>query len=285
MDEQPDEQATEATAHPADWYPDPLGRAELRYFDGTAWTEHISTGGTQQVDPFGTDASMTEGISDFLLTGANAAKFTFNRPQWTGTGHLFTEPILVVQQQGGIIETASNYDIQSHDGTRLGSVRQVGQSQAKQAMRALTSFDKYMTHRFEVLDADGNVMLQLTRPAKMLKSKIVVADGAGNEIGTVVQENAFRKIRFDLEVGGQSIGSIKGTSWSDWNFVISDATGEEVGRVVKSFQGIAKALLQGSDAYVIAMHRPLEDPLRQLVIGSGVCIDTALHPNERRGIL
>jgi uncharacterized protein YxjI len=276
---------TAAQGHAAGWYPDPLGRAEHRYYDGTQWTEHISTGGDQQVDPFGTDASMTEGISDFILTGGNAAKFTFNRPQWTGTGHLFTEPVLVVQQQGSFIETSSNYDIESHDGTHLGSVRQVGQSQAKQVMRALTSLDKHMTHRFEVLDAAGNVMLQLTRPAKMVKSKIVVADGAGNEIGKVVQENAFRKIRFDLEFGGQSIGSIKGTSWSDWDFVISDGAGEEIGRVVKSFQGITKALLQGSDAYVIAMHKPLEDPLRQLVIASGVCIDTALHPNERRGII
>ena len=276
---------TQETQHPAGWYPDPLERAELRYFDGTQWTEHISTGGDQQVDPFGTDASMTEGLVDFALTGANAAKFTFNRPQWTGTGHLFTEPVLVVQQQGGWIETSSNYEIESHDGTRLGSVRQVGQSQAQQVMRALTKYDKHMSHRFEVLDAEGNVMLQLHRPAKMMKSKILVSDGAGNEIGKVVQENAFRKIRFDLQVGDHSIGQIKGTSWSDWDFVIYDASGEEVGKVVKTFQGLSKALLQGSDAYVVAMHKPLEDPLRQLVIGSGVCIDTALHPNESRGPL
>jgi len=272
-------------SHPADWYADPLGRAELRYFDGTAWTEHVSTGGEQQVDPFGTEASMTSGLGDYLLTGANATKFTFTRPQWAGTGHLFTEPILIVQQQGSYIETAAHYEIAGHDGTRLGSVRQVGQSQAKQLVRAFTNLDKHMTHRFEVLDAEGAVMLQLTRPAKVMKSRIVVADGAGTEIGRVVQENAFRKIRFDLEAGGRSVGTIQGTSWSDWDFIIIDADGAEIGRVVKSFEGIAKALLRNADSYVVAMHRPLEDPLRQLVIAAGVCIDTALHIDERRGIL
>ena len=37
-------------AVPADWYKDPSGRFELRYWNGTAWTEHVSTGGTQSTD-------------------------------------------------------------------------------------------------------------------------------------------------------------------------------------------------------------------------------------------
>lgn len=36
---------------PANWYKDPSGRFELRYWNGTAWTEHVSTGGSQSVDP------------------------------------------------------------------------------------------------------------------------------------------------------------------------------------------------------------------------------------------
>jgi len=36
----------------ANWYPDPNGRAELRYWDGQAWTDHISNGGVQGTDPF-----------------------------------------------------------------------------------------------------------------------------------------------------------------------------------------------------------------------------------------
>ncbi|MDZ7679910.1 MAG: phospholipid scramblase-related protein [Acidimicrobiales bacterium] len=274
------DQSTSSGEHEAGWYADPMGRGELRYFDGSSWTEHISTKGEQQVDPFGTDEKMTEGLGDYLLSGANASKFTMNRPQWTGTGHLFTEPVLVVKQQGRIgPEIAANYEIESHDGTRLGSVRQVGQSQAKQLVRAFTKWDKHMSHTFEVLDAEGNVVLSLHRPAKLVKSKITISDGSGNEIGKVVQENAFRKIRFDLQVNDTSIGQIRGTNWRDWNFVIYDPADEEIGRVTKSFEGIAQALM-GGDSFVVAMHKPLEDPLRQLVVAAGVCIDTALHMDE-----
>jgi Protein of unknown function (DUF2510) len=43
-------QASAATA-PAGWYADPSGRYELRYWDGTQWTEHVSRAGQQYTDP------------------------------------------------------------------------------------------------------------------------------------------------------------------------------------------------------------------------------------------
>jgi hypothetical protein len=40
-----------AAAAPAGWYADPSSRFELRYWDGTTWTEHVSRGGQQFTDP------------------------------------------------------------------------------------------------------------------------------------------------------------------------------------------------------------------------------------------
>lgn len=39
------------SAVPAGWYADPSGRFELRYWDGAAWTEHVSRAGQQFTDP------------------------------------------------------------------------------------------------------------------------------------------------------------------------------------------------------------------------------------------
>jgi uncharacterized protein YxjI len=36
---------------PANWYPDPMGRYQVRYWDGTNWTEHVSTNGATALDP------------------------------------------------------------------------------------------------------------------------------------------------------------------------------------------------------------------------------------------
>jgi hypothetical protein len=42
--------ATTSSAAPAAWYPDPSKRFELRYWDGSEWTEHVARGGQQFTD-------------------------------------------------------------------------------------------------------------------------------------------------------------------------------------------------------------------------------------------
>jgi hypothetical protein len=43
--------AQQAAVAPAGWYADPSGRYELRYWDGSQWTEHVSRAGQQFTDP------------------------------------------------------------------------------------------------------------------------------------------------------------------------------------------------------------------------------------------
>jgi hypothetical protein len=43
--------AAASPAVPAGWYADPAGRFELRYWDGSTWTEHVSRAGQQFTDP------------------------------------------------------------------------------------------------------------------------------------------------------------------------------------------------------------------------------------------
>ena len=46
-----DTAASAAGAAPAGWYADPSSRFELRYWDGSQWTEHVSRSGQQYTDP------------------------------------------------------------------------------------------------------------------------------------------------------------------------------------------------------------------------------------------
>ena len=39
--------------NPADWYPDPFGRYDYRFHNGTSWTADVSTHGIRYVDPLG----------------------------------------------------------------------------------------------------------------------------------------------------------------------------------------------------------------------------------------
>ena len=43
------------------WYADPLGRFELRYYNGATWTADVSTSGDRFVDPLGIDVDQRSG--------------------------------------------------------------------------------------------------------------------------------------------------------------------------------------------------------------------------------
>ncbi|MGD9750747.1 MAG: phospholipid scramblase-related protein [Acidimicrobiia bacterium] len=268
---------------PPGWYPDPAGRHEYRWWDGTTWTDQAASGGRNVVDPIqgpahGTVPTVAQRPEQVQRQVQQQAGI---HPIAQGGGTLFSEPVLVVNQKAKLIEVNNEYAIFDQHGRQLGAVRQVGQSAAKKALRVLTSLDQFLTHTLQLVDMDGTVRLVLTRPAKLVKSRVVVQDGHGAEIGAIVQENAIGKIHFGLVVGGQRLGGIYAENWRAWNFSIRDHTDTEVARITKTWEGLAKTLFTTADNYVVQFHRPLEEPLRSLVVAAAVGVDTALKQDSR----
>jgi hypothetical protein len=70
-----------------DWYPDPTGRHELRYWDGSHWTEHVVEGGIPTTDAAGarsTAADVARGHTPRMLRlwGATPALAVFAAAMW-----------------------------------------------------------------------------------------------------------------------------------------------------------------------------------------------------------
>jgi uncharacterized protein YxjI len=232
-------------------------------FDGGRDT-HVPTGdhGAAQVQrQIGEQAGLTGGVP--------------------GGGSIFTEPILVVNQKAKFLEAHSEYAVYDQNGNQIAAIRQVGQSNLKKALRFVSSFDQYMTHKFQIVDMSGNVQLAATRPTKIMKSRVEIADGAGRAIGSIVQKNMIGKINFGLEAGGSVVGSINAENWRAWNFSIQDTSGTELARITKTWEGLAKTMFTTADNYVLQIHRPLQEPLRSLVVASALSVDTALKQDDR----
>lgn len=280
------------TTTPANWYPDPSGRHEHRYWDGSAWTEHVSNQGVASVDPVGDaqPAGSFEHVTSGPTLGNEGkqstiekqlAKSGVNPGEVTGGGSLFTEPVLVVNQKAKLIEVSNQYSVFDQTGRQIAAVNQVGQSALKKAARMLTSLDQFMTHRLEISDAAGNVQLAITRPAKIFKSTVVVSDPSGAEIGRIVQQNMIGKIKFGLFAGGQELGAIRAENWRAWNFRIEDAAGNQIARVTKTWEGLAKTMFTTADNYVVEILQRPSEPLNSLIIASALSIDTALKQDSR----
>ena len=284
--------------HEAGWYPDPSGRHEHRYWDGSRWTEHVASHGRPGTDrnlssapPPTVNRATDKVLRDVEKAGATGAgggaRGLGGVPPTAAAGAdsdgtVFTEPVLVVNQKAKLIEVNNEYAIYDANGRQIGAVRQVGQSMLKKAARVLTSYDQFMTHKLQIVDMAGSVLLAVTRPAKMLKSRLEVTDGGGRPVGRVVQQNVLGKIRFALEAdGGAGVGSINAENWRAWNFSIRDGSDTEVARITKTWEGLAKTMFTTADNYVVQIHRPLDEPLRSLVVASALSVDTALKQDKR----
>ncbi|HYI46665.1 MAG TPA: phospholipid scramblase-related protein [Actinomycetota bacterium] len=195
---------------------------------------------------------------------------------------LLDAPRLVVSQKSKLIEMTNQYLIRDPEGAELGRVEQEGQSKLKKIVRFIGDVDQFMTHTLSVYEADGTKVLELTRPRKVFKSRLLVKSGDGREVGQIVQENVFGKIRFKLEGSqGQELGKVKAENWRAWDFSIVDATDHEIGRIDKKFVGIAKALFTTGDNYVVDIGPEAQGDLRLMAVAASVAVDTALKQDDK----
>ncbi|MET8126971.1 phospholipid scramblase-related protein [Streptomyces sp. NPDC005065] len=273
----------------AGWYPDPHGAPQLlRYWDGSQWTEHTNPAGGQQ--PQG-QVPQQQAAPQYQQAAAQpqAAPQQFAPQQVAlpqqggvpGGASLFNQQVLVVNQKAKLIEVTNEYSVFDQHGNTIGSVIQVGQSALRKVLRFVSSIDQYLTHKLEIRDAYGQPQLLLTRPAKFIKSRVVVQRPDGSPVGEIVQQNAIGKINFAIMVDGQKIGAIKAENWRAWNFAIVDHNDAEIARITKTWEGLAKTLFTTADNYVLQIHYQLPEPLLSLVVATALTVDTALKQDAR----
>jgi uncharacterized protein YxjI len=189
---------------------------------------------------------------------------------------------IIINQKAKLIELTNEYKIRDEEGADIGVIRQEGQSTLKKVARFVSNLDQFMTHTLGAYNADGTKVLELVRPRKLVKSTVKVSDGTGAQVGEIRQQNVFGKIRFGLHDGtGTKIGEIQAENWRAWNFAIVDVAGTEVGRITKTWEGLAKTLFTTADDYVLEISPATQGALRLLAFASAVGVDTALKQDAR----
>jgi uncharacterized protein YxjI len=203
-------------------------------------------------------------------------------PAFASDGTILGSSILVVNQRTKLLEVNTAYDISDEDGGHLGSIEQIGQSKLRQFFRIVGAWDQYFTHHFDVLDNAGAIVLRITRPRKLFKTKVHIFDGNNHYLGSIMQQNVFGKIRFQLTDGaGNRHGELKAEKLHAWDFQLTDAAGRNTATVIKSWEGWARTTFTKADRYVVRIHRPLPSPMRELTVACALSVDLALKQDAR----
>jgi uncharacterized protein YxjI len=199
--------------------------------------------------------------------------------------NLLSRDVLVINQKPKLVELTNEYRILDESGNEIGQIREEGQSKAKKLLRLVSSVDQFLTHRLSVYDKEDGKVLELVRPAKLLKSTVEVSDGGGGRVGRIVQQNVLGKKRFSLEGSGEEpIGSINAENWRAWDFAIEDQQGNEVGRITKKWAGLLREAFTTADHYVLNITGEASPDLRLLMLASAAGIDVALKQDDTGGV-
>ena len=230
---------------PANWYPDPGARHDVRFWDGATWTDHVASRGVQSVDPLGPEFA--------------SASLT-----------LLDEPSLTLRLKKKPFEVKAEYAINNGDGAHIGDVRELERKLADRMFQ--WDSDRTRKYRFEVVDAQGQVILLLSRPARGEASPLIVHRVDGTLLGQVAYATrGLQRTRFELEYGGMILGSVTADKW--WMptiYRVEDTGGNQIA-------SIALEPPLKPEKYSVRIHERLPDPLRSLVFGAVIGINLALH--------
>ena len=218
-------------------------------------------------------------MSSHPPSGADRPVEEVETPSRAGT--LFTEPVLVVRQRDKIVEVTNEYDVYDRHGAPLGTAVQIGQDRLAKVIRLVGKSDHFKTVHLEIRDPDGSPVLQITRPAKIVRSRAVVRRPDGTDVGEIRQDTAFGRIRFSLLADGRRIGRIIATTWWAREFTITDHDDVEVARIVQTWEGLTKAVFSTADSYVVEVHGRQAEPLASMIVASALTVDTALKQDAR----
>ncbi|MGH3712500.1 MAG: DUF2510 domain-containing protein [Micromonosporaceae bacterium] len=273
--------------YPAGWYPDPSRRHQHRYWDGRAWTEHVTDNSATPADPTpATAGAQPAAAEDDHLDHAQIRDILAEagvQRAGAGDGTLFGESVLILYQWETGLGEGLRYSIVSPSGTIVGRCHELV---AEKLDPAEASFGELMDHdntdRIAFVDRSGKPWARLAHK-KVWKSKATLTAPTGGEIGLLRQENVMGKVRFGLQAGGRDLGKLISDNTLLRGFTITDAAKHPIGRVHK-LGGYSRPGVLGPQAvlgcYVLQLNTRPAQPLHSLAVAVPVAIDLAFSPNQ-----
>lgn len=271
---------------PANWYPDPTKRHDLRYWDGNLWTDHVVTQHIQAMDPLNPHSRAAEtaqvtsqplGVSDKKVS-RQVRKADVEADHWRGGGTMLTESVLAINQKAKRFEQLVEYEVFDQNGRALGEIRETGYNNLLSAFTIHSATTR--KRELEVVDNAGIVLYRINRPAKVFKPNVELLNADGTHIANFAQNGLFSR-KLALEVGDTTIGHIVFEDPHVFRASVIDASAQVIASIHRTWAGRRAEKKTRADNYVLEIKHPtLENPLLGLVLTAPVAIDLLFQQAE-----
>jgi len=186
--------------------------------------------------------------------------------------------LYLVKEHVGMLKAANNYDIYDAETNEVVMhCREPNLGIFSKLFRfsdckRMTPFD------IEITTPSGEPVCRVTRGISIFLSKVSVYDENEVFIGGFKQKlfsigGAFSVLNPNEEV----VCTLKG-KWTSWDFRFLTPSDVELAHVAKKWAGLGKELFTSADNYALSISDsvPVDNPIRQLILGAVMCIDMVL---------
>lgn len=179
------------------------------------------------------------------------------------TETIFTERVLVVIQKwpGTMARSSPEYHLFDQNWRQLGVARRPAPN-------------AYDPGPLQVMDMTGSLLLTNDVVDKQGRPAILIRDRTGAEIGKVIRMGGLLKPELDLEHGGRRIGSVKVADRRQRVVDVYDEAGTEIAKILTITEDTALPVPDRTDGYYLTTHHPLAEPLRSLVVGCAIVLQS-----------
>jgi hypothetical protein len=255
--------------HPPGWYPDPQGPPLWRWWDGTAWTEHTSTGGGAATAQPGYQEPQQQGGYQQPQQQGGYQDPQGHQPQQPapvvdqGPGQIWDQAQLLYEEQraGGV--AGAPFDISIPDGPLLATVRNPQQG----------SFSISFTPKdvqTEVRDERDQLLFTFLDPGGFRDRPNPVLDPRGNELGDIRDAPGLRAHAYDLVTGGRVFARVQPAGMFDQSkFPVTDPDGTVLAIVHKRTK-------RGKDDWLLERSTALSRPATAVLLAAPLQLNASI---------
>lgn len=195
---------------------------------------------------------------------------------------MFIKSNYLIKEHVAFLKLVDTYDIIDAETGSLVAYAKENISGLQKALRLLVK-KHFLPTTIEIKSVQGDALQYVMKkqPA-FIRSKVIISDASGNEIGYFRSRVFSIGGRFDVyKMDDTQIAEVKGT-WTGWNFQFTDMNGKELGSVTKKWNGIGKELFTNADNYIIAINPTLQGnaQMMALMLMAGLAIDIVFKERQ-----